>query len=255
MNKIHLIMPMAGGGTRFLECGFKRPKPIIEIRKRPFFYWAVESINHFIDVQDIIFVVLEEHIRNFEIDKLIREYYPQAAIRNIPKVLNGAVLTCLEGIKDIDDDLPILFNDCDHAFISDAFYEYARQVELEQIDGALLTFKAHSPDYSYVIYDGCGKISGTIEKKVASEDAICGAYYFRNRRVFSVAANSYLKKCSYREFYMSGLYNEIAQNGGNIKTFPLDEHISYGTPEEFEKVKDDQRLDVFLRRPDRTGRI
>ena len=54
MNKIHLIMPMAGGGTRFLECGFKRPKPIIEIRKRPFFYWAVESINHFIDVQDII---------------------------------------------------------------------------------------------------------------------------------------------------------------------------------------------------------
>ena len=72
MNKIHLIMPMAGGGTRFLECGFKRPKPIIEIRKRPFFYWAVESINHFIDVQDIIFVVLEEHIRNFEIDKLIR---------------------------------------------------------------------------------------------------------------------------------------------------------------------------------------
>ena len=255
MDKIHLVMPMAGGGTRFLEHGFDLPKPLIEQKGRPFFYWAVESVNHFIDVKDIIFVVLEEHVRDFEIDRVIREYYPQAKIHIIPEILNGAVLTCLEGIKNIDDDQPVLFNDCDHAFVSEAFYNYVLQAKFDRIDGALLTFKADSPAYSYVVYDENGGISGTVEKEVASNDAICGAYYFRNCTVFRNAAESYLEGCAYREFYMSGLYNELIKGGGHIRTFPLDEHISYGTPEEYEKVKNDSRLDVFLQTPDRAGRI
>ena len=255
MNKVHLVMPMAGGGTRFLAHGFDMPKPLIELKGRPFFYWAAESVNHFIDVRDIIFVVLEEHVRDFEIDRVIRVYYPQAKIHVIPDVLNGAVLTCLEGVKEIGDDLPVLFNDCDHAFTSEAFYNYAREAEFDRVDGALLTFKADSAAYSYVVYDENGGISGTVEKKVASIDAICGAYYFRNCIVFRNAAESYLEGCAYREFYMSGLYNELVKSSRRIMTFPLDEHISYGTPEEYEKVKNDSRLDVFLRNPDRAGRI
>ena len=41
MDKIHLIMPMGGGGTRFGNMGFELPKPLIELQGRPFFYWAV----------------------------------------------------------------------------------------------------------------------------------------------------------------------------------------------------------------------
>ena len=255
MGKVHLVMPMAGGGTRFMEHGFDLPKPLIELKGRPFFFWAAESVNHFIDVQDITFVVLEEHVKDFEIDKVIRRYYPQAKIHVISEVLNGAVLTCLEGVNDIGDNLPLLFNDCDHAFISDSFYKYTIQDEFDQIDGALLTFKANSPVYSYVVYDETGGISGTVEKDVASSDAICGAYYFRNCTVFRNAAESYLERCAYREFYMSGLYNELVKSGRHLRTFPLDEHISYGTPEEYENVKNDSRLDVFLQIPDRAGRI
>ncbi|MBR1730114.1 MAG: hypothetical protein IJ728_11405 [Selenomonadaceae bacterium] len=44
MKKLHLIMPMAGGGTRFNEKGFNIPKPLIEIQNKPFFYWAVQSV-------------------------------------------------------------------------------------------------------------------------------------------------------------------------------------------------------------------
>jgi hypothetical protein len=193
-------------------------------------------------VEDLTFVVLKEHIDRFSIDKRIREYYPEAKICVIPQVLNGAVLTCMEGIKTIWDDLPVLFNDCDHAFLCDSFYKYCGKAEFDQPDGALLTFFADSPNYSYVRFDGCGKVIGTIEKSVVSHEAICGAYYFRNRSIFEKAAEQYLTRCAYKEFFMSGVYNEMADRNQSIDTFSLDAHISFGTPDEYDLALTDERL-------------
>lgn len=39
----------------------------------------------------------------------------------IPEVLAGAVLTCMAGVENINDDRPILFNDCDHMFCCSEF--------------------------------------------------------------------------------------------------------------------------------------
>lgn len=33
---IHLVMPMAGSGSRFYNQGYSIPKPLIEIKGRPF---------------------------------------------------------------------------------------------------------------------------------------------------------------------------------------------------------------------------
>lgn len=39
----------------------------------------------------------------------------------IPEVLAGAVLTCMAGVENINDDRPVLFNDCDHMFCCSEF--------------------------------------------------------------------------------------------------------------------------------------
>lgn len=246
MDKIHLIMPMAGGGTRFGNKGFNLPKPLIELQGRPFFYWAVQSVQKFIEVEDIIFVVLKEHVEQFHIDNRIMEYYPNAIIRVIPEVLNGAVLTCCEGVKAVEDDLPILFNDCDHAFICKPFYEYCRDANFSDYDGALLTFASDNPGYSYVKFDDKGSVAGTIEKVVVSNEAICGAYYFKNKQIFSEGVGTYLHKCAYKEFFVSGVYNELAEMKKRLTTFSLNEHISFGTPEEYEQAVNDKRLEALL---------
>ena len=49
MKKIHLIMPMGGGGTRFGNKGFDVPKPIIGLQGKPFFYWASKSVEKVVD--------------------------------------------------------------------------------------------------------------------------------------------------------------------------------------------------------------
>lgn len=243
MPKIHLIMPMGGSGTRFGNKGFNLPKPLIELQGKPFFYWATQSILKYMDIQDLIFVVLQEHVEKFKIDERILEYYPSAIIHVIPHVLNGAVLTCCEGVKEIGDELPILFNDCDHAFICSSFYNYCkRKDDDKELTAALLTFHSDSANYSYVQFDNEGNVKRTIEKKVVSDEAICGAYYFQSKKVFLDAVDAYLNKCVYQEFFVSGVYNEIAEQGGIIRTFPVDEHISFGTPDEYDAAMNDARI-------------
>lgn len=234
---INLIMPMAGGGTRFKKNEIDIPKPLIEINGKPFFFWAAQSILKFVEIKSLIFVVLKEHIEKYNIDKKILEYYPNAKIQIINNVLNGAVFTCLEGIKLIDNDDPILFNDCDHAFLSETFYKYCMEHNFNDIDGALLTFYSNEAKYSYVALDEKNNVIETMEKKVISDKAICGAYYFKNKKIFKTAVEKYLGNCIYDEYFISGVYNIMIKNKLLIKYFPTDLHISFGTPEEYEDSK------------------
>lgn len=241
-SNLHLVMPMGGAGTRFFDNGFIMPKPLIEINGKPFFYWATQSITKFIRVLDLTFVVLQQHIEEFEIDKKIMDYYPEAKIVVIPEVLPGAVMTCLAGIDSLNDGNPILFNDCDHMFKCSEFCDGLNNINY---DGALLTFKSNEPQFSYVRYEN-EKIVGTVEKVVVSDDAICGAYVIRNAELFKDAAEIYLKNCCYKEFFVSGIYNVLCDSGYTVKNYSVDYHVPFGTPSEYELAKDSVYFEELL---------
>lgn len=234
VKKLHLIMPMGGAGSRFFKNGFAIPKPLIEINGKPFFYWATRSVEKYVEFMDITFVVLREHIAEFNIDKVILKYFPEAIIEvvNFEEVKSGPVITCLAGIKNINDNLPILFNDCDHMFACNTFATAINSGSWD-CDGALLSFDSDQPQFSYIQYDN-GQIVGTVEKKVVSEHAICGAYMIRNAEIFRKMAEEYLKKCNYKEFFVSGIYNVMCQNGLNVQDYTVDFHVPFGTPAEYE---------------------
>lgn len=236
---LNLIMPMGGGGTRFGIAGYAVPKPLIEIYGKPFFYWATQSVVRYVDVQSPTFVVLQEHVDDFQIDKRIASYYPDARIVVIPKVLPGAVMTCLAGLDGQAMDGPVLFNDCDHLFTCRSFYNHCAKGSADDMDGGLLTFHSTDARFSYAQCDENGYVVRTVEKQAVSEDAICGAYYFRSAALFRQAAEAYLQKCDYAEFFVSGVYNVLAGMGAKIRLFPVDSHVSFGTPEEYEAAKSD----------------
>lgn len=221
----HLVMPMGGAGTRFQGVGYPCPKPLLPLRGKPFFYWAVESIRPMASA--ITFVVLKEHVDRFGLREEIKTYYPEADIVVLDHVLAGAVLTCLEGVKGLPKDTPVLFNDCDHFFrTTDAPWP-------KEADGLLLTFSSDEPKYSFLDYDPEGNVRRTVEKQVISHDAICGAYYFRTVALFEQYARRYLEHCTYSEFYLSGVYNELIAGGGLVRALPTALHIPFGTPEEY----------------------
>ena len=236
-NRIHLIMPMGGAGSRFFKDGYSIPKPLIEIQGKPFLYWSTMSILKYLEVKDLTFIVLQEHIDKFNIDKVILKCFENAKIVVLPKVLKGAVLTCIEGVSNINDNLPIIFNDCDHMFKCSKFYNYIKNDFNKNIDGALLTFLSNDNKFSFLELNDKQNVIRTVEKEAISNYAICGAYYFKNKDIFLKNATEYLDNCNYTEYFMSGVYNVMIKNGAVIKNFTVDKHIPFGTPEEYEIAK------------------
>lgn len=245
-KKIHYIMPMAGRGSRFSKAGFDFPKPLITIYDKPFFYWSTRSIEKFVDISTLDFVVLQEHVDRYDIDKEIRLYFPEARIHALPEVTEGAVITCMKGIKEIMDELPVLFNDCDHLFKSSDFNNFCLESFDENIDGLLLTFSSEEPKYSFVEKNEQGNVIRTVEKEAISDEAICGCYYFKNRELFLNCVEKYLKECDYSEFFMSGVYNVMIEKGMTVKSMRTDYHVPYGIPEEYEKAKDDNHYKELI---------
>jgi len=236
MHDIAVVMPMAGEGRRFQQIGIDTPKPLVELWGRPFFWWSAESVLRSVRVRELIFVVLAEHVERFAIDATIRAVYPTARIVAIPDVTSGAAETAAIGVAALETPGPFALNDCDHAFLADGMDSIVGQL-YRQTEGALLAFRSNSPAYSYVRFDGEGRVAGTAEKQVVSDMAIAGCYLFAEPAKFLARFAEYRRTCAYDELFLSGVYNAILEAGGDVSCHELARHVSFGTPEEYRRVE------------------
>ena len=155
----------------------------------------------------------------------------------------GAVCTCLKGIEDIDDNDPVIFNDCDHMFACRAFLARIFDDRPLDFEGALLSFESNEPKFSYIEFDDSGNIVGTVEKQVVSNRAICGAYVFANAALFRQMSERYFKTCRYKEYFVSGVFNELCKADKHLAEFKTDFHLSFGTPTEYEAAIGSKHFD------------
>lgn len=234
-------MPMAGEGSRFKKEGWNTPKPLIKLKGIPLFKRAIGSV--FIDGAPMkySFIVRQEHIDEFCIDKRITEILPHANIFSVSKTTRGAVETCLVAETAIAEDDSIVVMDCDLEFRSKGYLEYIKKVlntPVSQVNGgALVSFDSDLPKYSYAEIDENGIVKRTAEKEVISNHALCGAYFFSSSKGFLTAAHRLLNEPDFKkpEFYVSLLYNYLLKNGETVKLSEMEEFYSYGTPEELKQ--------------------
>ena len=243
---VALVMPMAGQGSRFVRAGRTEPKPLIDIAGRPAFWWAAESVRRAVPVREMVFVVLEAHLRDFAIDTAIRDLYGEARVVTVPALTKGAAASAAIGVAAVASEGPIAINDCDHAFVAgDALRELTAALT-RGATGGLLGFPATSPGYSYVALDADGLVTETVEKRVVGEFAIAGCYLFDNAQTYSAALSRYRAECPYPELYVSGIYNVLIRAGMRVEFRELADHMPFGTPEELARL-DVTRLDRVLR--------
>jgi dTDP-glucose pyrophosphorylase len=230
-----LIIPAAGRGSRFARYGIPEPKPLIELKGRPFFWWATESVRRSVNLRQIIYVVLKEHVDTFSIDLRIKSYYPDATIVVIPDVTNGAAETAKIGLEALLSDGTVAVNDCDHAFICGSMAKTVLGLN-DQLDAALMCFRSTNPAYSYARLGPDRNIIGTAEKKVISPYAIAGCYFFSKAKNYLQFYERYKKECPYDELFISGIFNLMADTMLTIGMLEVDQHVSFGTPEERDGV-------------------
>lgn len=241
MRPLHIIMPMAGEGSRFLKEGWTTPKPLIMLNGEPLFKHAISSVYIKGVPMKYSFIVRQEHIDKYQIDQQIKSFLPEANIFSVLKTTRGAVETCLMAESAISADDGIVVMDCDLEFRSKAYTDGICRIltqSSEETDGGMLvSFESDQPKYSYAEVDDHNRVIRTAEKEVISSHALCGAYFFSTGRGFLAAAHRLLneKNFSKPEFYVSLLYNYLLEKGETVMLAEMEEYYSYGTPEELKR--------------------
>ncbi len=241
MRTLHIIMPMAGEGSRFLKEGWNTPKPLIDLHGLPLFKHALLSISDKTIPKKYSFIVRYEHIEKYGIDKGIKAFLPEANIFSVMKTTRGAVETCLVAESAIADNDGIIVMDCDLEFRSKRFMEIIKNYLNEPIDitngGALVSFESQEPRYSYAAIDNDSNVTKTAEKEVISSHALCGAYFFASGFRFKQVAHQLLNDTEFKkpEYYVSLLYNYLLKEGEKVQLATMEEYYSYGTPEELKR--------------------
>lgn len=240
MRTLHIVMPMAGRGSRFANAGFTTPKPLIEVDGQPMFLRALSSFDPIDAPKAYTIVIRKEHDVQYGLAKQLQQKLPQANIVMTDETPVGATRDALRSESHLKPDEGLVIMDCDFWFTSAA---YQRMVEksLENkldIDAGLLTFESSDPRYSFVETDEQGYAVRTAEKQAISNRAIWGAYYFSRSSVFVNSAHNLLKRPlteAMKEYYISPIYNIILEGGGKVLAAAVDKFGSFGTPEELEK--------------------
>ena len=241
MRKLHIVMPMAGEGSRFLKEGWTTPKPLIDLNGQPLFKHAISSVSDERIPMKYSFIVRQEHIAKYKIDEGIKSFLPEANVFSVEKTTRGAVETCLIAESDIADDDAVIVMDCDLEFRSKKFIEIIidilSQEEKDTEGGALVSFESNEPRYSYAELNDFGFVKRTAEKEVISNHALCGAYFFSSGKKFKEIAHRLLDEPSFTkpEYYVSLLFNYLLKEGERVYLAQMEEYYSYGTPEELKR--------------------
>lgn len=226
-----LVMLAAGRGSRFIDAGILTPKPLVIFRGYPLFWWAAKSALSSNIFHTIEFVVLQEHVNDFDIVNKIEIYFPNAVFKILEEVTGGAAETAALISKDFSPDEAIAFCDCDLGF---AFKKptFLNDLFRTPISAAVCIFSSSNPAYSYALINHSGYLSKVVEKKIISKNAIAGLYFFSSVEIFLSEFFKYKKRGYSEELYLSGVLNEMINSGQLVGYCPIVSHLSLGTPEE-----------------------
>jgi NDP-sugar pyrophosphorylase family protein len=231
--KLNIVMPMAGLGSRFRQAGFTVPKPLIEVRGRPMYAWATESLPLEQSTR-LIFILLASQPECPDLRRDIESRYArhQPVVLTVPELTAGQAITVLRAREFINHDEPLLIHNADTAF--DIDHSWAERAWEEKLDGALLVFPSQEKRWSFARENAAGFVEEVREKEVVSPCASTGTYWFRRGADFVRAAEArfHSGRREASEFYVGPLYNDLIAKGAKVKNFPIRKLYCFGTPED-----------------------
>jgi beta-phosphoglucomutase-like phosphatase (HAD superfamily)/dTDP-glucose pyrophosphorylase len=235
-KKINVLIPMAGAGSRFSKAGYTFPKPLIEVMGKTMIQTVVDNLS--IDA-NYIFIVQKTHYENYNLKDMLNLIAPNCTIVQVDGVTDGAAATTLLAEKYINNNCPLIIANSDQYIKWDA-REFLYDVLIKNVDGAILLFNSTHPKWSYVKINNFGFISEVAEKKVISNNATVGIYYWKHGADYIKYTKQMIDKNIRinNEFYVCPVYNEAIDDGKKILPSFVEKMWGLGTPED---------LDMFIK--------
>lgn len=230
-KNINILIPMAGDGQRFIDAGYKIPKFLIKIFDKTMIENVVNSLA--ID-GNYIYIVQKKHSDKYNLKDLLNSITPGCSVIELEDKTDGAARTVLHAEELINNDSPLIIFNSDQIieWDSKSFENFINN----DIDGAVVTFKAEGSKWSYVKINDFGLIDEVAEKKEISNDATAGVYFWSKGSDYVSSAKQMIEKNikTNNEFYVAPVYNEAILNNKKIYPFQLKKMWGVGTPEDLE---------------------
>jgi UDP-N-acetylglucosamine diphosphorylase / glucose-1-phosphate thymidylyltransferase / UDP-N-acetylgalactosamine diphosphorylase / glucosamine-1-phosphate N-acetyltransferase / galactosamine-1-phosphate N-acetyltransferase len=225
---INIVVPMAGAGSRFINAGYKKPKPFIDILGKPMIKRVLENLNY--EDANYIFILRQEHTKdNQEVLDDIKQNC-NATFIYIDKLTEGAACTVLFAHKLINNDHPLLIANSDQ-IVDICIKDYINNALDRKLDGSILTFEDNEPKWSYAKVDKDNLVTEVKEKKVISNYATVGIYFytkgmdFVNSSIDMIVNNDRVNN----EFYVCPVYNYLIKQKGKIGIYNIKKYQMHGT--------------------------
>jgi len=229
-EKMNVLIPMAGRGSRFADVGYTFPKPLIEVNGKPMIQVVLENLN--IEA-NYTFVVRKEHYEKYSLQYLLTLIAPGCNIVQVDELTEGSACTTLLAKEFIDNDDPLLLANSDQ-FMEWNSNECLYAFNADGIDGGILTFKATHPKWSYAKVGEDGFVSEVAEKKPISNDATVGVYFWKKGSDYVKYSEQMIQKDirTNGEFYICPAFNEAIADGKKFRIKEVDRMWGIGTPED-----------------------
>lgn len=236
-DKINVLIPMAGAGSRFASVGYTFPKPLIDVNGKPMIQLVVDNLNI---TANFIYIVRKEHYDKYNLKSFLNAITPNCKIVIVDELTEGACCTTLLAEEFIDNDNPLIIANSDQ-FMEWNSGEYYHSLNTKNIDGSILIFDNNHPKWSYVKCDDYGNVIELKEKEVISNNATVGVYYWKRGSDYVKYSKKMIEKNIRvnNEFYVAPVYNEAIEDGKIIKIHKIEKMWGIGEP---------QGLDYFLQK-------
>ena len=229
-DRLNVLIPMAGAGSRFEKAGYTFPKPLIEVNGKPMIQVVVENLN--MDA-NFIYVVQKTHREKYNMDGLLNLLTPKCTIIQVDGVTEGAACTTLLAKEFINNDNPLFFANSDQ-YIEWNSNEFMYKMNETDCDGGIVTFTSTHPKWSFAKVDESGLVTEVAEKNPISNIATVGFYLWKHGSDYVRYAEQMIEKNIRfnNEFYVCPVFNEAIKDGKKIRVFHVEEMWGLGIPED-----------------------
>ena len=228
-QKLTIVIPMAGLGTRLRPHTWSKPKPLVALAGRTVLDYVLDTFKSVPDTEEVEFVFIlglmgeqvKEHMRHHH-PKVKVHYVVQAEMRGQSDALYLA-RQYLNG--------PIIMAFADTLIETDFSF-----LKSEQVD-AIAWVKA-VPDprrYGVTIVDEEGWVTRLIEKPSDMHNnlAVVGCYYFKEGEVLVSAIEEQMRRGIrlHDEYYLADAVNIMLERSAQMRTQAVDVWLDAGTPD------------------------
>jgi dTDP-glucose pyrophosphorylase len=200
---------------------------------------VVENLN--IEA-NYIFLVQKEHYEKYNLKYMLNLIAPNCTIVQVDGMTEGAACTTLLAQEFINNDEPLIMANSDQ-FVEWNSNECMYAFKADNIDGGILTFEDTHPKWSYAKLDDNGFVSEVAEKKVISNQATVGVYYWNKGSDYVKYARQMIHKDirTNGEFYVCPVFNEAIDDGKKIRVKQIQKMWGIGTPEDLNYFLDNYK--------------